>query len=89
MNDIPLSGNLFKFILYADDIIPFSALDYSLSLDISASSELLSRVGKWLIMNHLSIYIKTKYMLFHPRQKDVNHVTPEPTMNGEKIRKSR
>ena len=90
MNDMPLSSKLFKFILYADDTTLFSALDYSLSLDISTSCELinreLSRVGEWLIINRLSINIsKTKYIIFHPRQKDISHVTLEPTLNGDKI----
>ena len=90
MNDMSQASSIFKFILYADDTTLFSALDYSLSLDIPASSELinreLSRVGEWLIINRLSINItKTKYMLFHPRQKDVSHMTLEPTLNGEKI----
>ena len=90
MNDIPqAASSLFKFILYADDTSLFSALDYSLSLDIPASSELfnreLSRVGEWLIINRLSINItKTKYMLFHPRQKEVSYMTLEPTLSGEK-----
>ena len=91
MNDMPQASSIFKFILYADDTTLFSPLDYSLSLDIPASSELinreLSRVGEWLIINRLSINIikKTKYMLFHPKQKDVSHITLEPTLNGEKI----
>ena len=90
MNDMPLSSKLFKFILYADDTTLFSALDYSLSLDISTSCELinreLSRVGKWLKINPSpSISPKTKYMIFHPRQKDISHVTLEPTLNGDKI----
>ena len=89
MNDMPLSSKLFKFILYADDTTLFSVLDYSLSLDISTSGELinreLSRVGEWLIINRLSINIsKTKYIIFHPRQKDISHVTLEPTLNGDK-----
>ena len=90
MNDMSLSCKLFKFILYADDTTLFSALDYSLSLDISTSCELidreLSRVGEWRIINCLSINIsKTKYMILHPRQKDISHVTFEPTLNGDKI----
>ena len=90
MNDMLQASSLFKFILYADDTAIFSALDYSLSLDIPASSERiyreLSLVGERLIINRVSINItKTKYMLFHPRQKDVNHLTLEPTLNGEKL----
>ena len=91
MNDMPLSSKLFKFTLYVDDTTLFSAIDYSLSLDISASCELinreLSRVRKWLIISRPSINIsKNKNdMLFHPRQKDINHVTLGPTLNGDKI----
>ena len=90
MNDIPLSSKLFEFILYADDTTVFSTLDYSLLLDISTSCELvnrkLSRVGEWQIINRLSINIsKMKYMIFHHRQKDISHVTLEPTPNGDKI----
>ena len=90
MNDTPLSSKLFEFILYADDTTLFSALDCSLSLDSSTSCELinreLSRVGEWLIIYRLSNNIsKTKYMIFHPRQKDISHVTLEPILNGDKI----
>ena len=86
MNDKPLSSKLFKFIPYADDTTLFCALNYALSLDISTSCELiyreLFRVEEWLIINRLSINIsKTKYMIFHPRQKDISHVTLEPTLN--------
>ena len=44
MNDMPLSSKLFKSILYADDTTLFSVLDYSPSLDISTSCELINRV---------------------------------------------
>ena len=58
---MPLSSNLFKFILYADDTAHFSAFDYSQSLGISASRE-LSRFGELLLINRLSNNIhKTKY----------------------------
>ena len=72
---MPQDSKLFKSILYAVDTTLFSALDCSLSLDISASSELVHRelscVGEWLVINRLSINIsKTKYMLFHPRRKE-------------------
>ena len=42
MNDMPQASSLFKFILYADATL-FSALDYALSLDIPAPSELINR----------------------------------------------
>ena len=90
MNDLPLSSKLFRLILYADDITLFSALDYSLSLDISTSCELINRelshVGELLKINRLSINIsKTKYTIFHSRHKEISHVTLEPTLNGDKI----
>ena len=95
MNDMPQASSLFEFILYADDTTLFSALDNVLSLDIPASSELINRelshVREWLIRNRLSINIteKTKYMLFHPKQKDGSHIPLEPTLNEEKNRTSR
>ena len=30
-------------------------------------------------------YLQTKYMIFHPRQKGISHVTLEPTLNGDKM----
>ena len=42
MNDMPQASNLFKIILYVDGTTLFSALDYSLSLDILASRELMN-----------------------------------------------
>ena len=88
-HDMPLSIKLFRFIPYADDTTLSSALDYSLSLDISTSCELINRelprVGEWLKMSRLSINIsKTKYMIFHPRQKDISYVTLELILNGDK-----
>ena len=43
MNDMPLSSNLFKSILYTDDTTLFRTLDYSLSLVVSISCELINR----------------------------------------------
>ena len=43
MNDMSLSSKLFEFIIYADDTTRFSTLDYSLSLDIPTSCELINR----------------------------------------------
>ena len=90
MNDKPLSSKLFKCIPYADDTTLFCDLNYALSLDISTPCELINkelfRVEEWLIINRLSINIsKTKYMIFHSRQKDISHVTLEPTLNWDKI----
>ena len=55
MNNMPHASDLFKFIFYADDTTLFGELDYSLSLVISASSELINRefssVGEWPIIN--------------------------------------
>ena len=56
-NDTPLASNLIKFILCADDTAVFGAIDYSLSQDISAFSELVNRelfcVGEWLMVDRL------------------------------------
>ena len=83
MNDMPQASSIFKFILYADDTTLFSALDYSLSLDIPASSELinkeLARVGEWLMINRLSINITKQSICYstpNRRTSAIWHLNP-------------
>ena len=58
-NDMRQASNLFKFILYADDTTLLSALDYSLSLDIPASSEIINRIiSCWGTVNGKSLIHK-------------------------------
>ena len=74
VNDIQNSTNYFKFIMYADDTTLFCPT--------SASHELINiefnKVYAWLCANKLSLNIKkTKYMVFHNRNKNITHLLPE------------
>ena len=90
MNDISYTSQLFKFILYADDTTLFSSIEYSLptytsNVDLLLNNELIN-ICDWLIINKLSPNIsKTKYMVFHPYQKDVSHLVPSLTINDTEI----
>ena len=77
MNDISYTSQLFKFILCADDTTLFSSIGYSLptytsNVDLLLNNELIY-ICDWLIINKFSLNIsKTKYMVFHPYQKDIS-----------------
>ena len=92
MNDISYTSQLFKFILYADDTTLFSSIEYSLpkytsNVDILLNNELIC-ICDWLIINKLSLNIsKTKYMVFHPYQKDISQLVPSLTINDTEIEK--
>ena len=93
MNDIALVSKAFKFVLYADDTTLFTTIEYSIPICISNDDKLLnhelSSICNWLIMNKLSLNIsKTKFMLFHPYQKDVTGLIPIIMINGAEIEKS-
>lgn len=90
MNDIPSSSKLFKYVLYADDTTLFSTIEYAIPMSNAASTQSinneLDKVSEWLITNRLSLNVsKTKYILFHPRQKDISNIIPELFINGDKI----
>ena len=81
MNDIPKVSKIFKFILYADDTTLFSTIEFSVPIERSNVNQMLnyelSLVCEWLNVNKLSLNInKTKFMVFHPYQKEVLHLTP-------------
>ena len=81
MNDIPNVSKIFKFILYADDTTLFSTIEFSVPIERSNVNQMLnnelSLVCEWLNINKLSLNInKTKFMVFHPYQKEVLHLTP-------------
>ena len=73
INDLCNASKLFKMIIYADDTILYSTLDVfdnyiSKNLNIE-----LTKVADWLKLNNLSINIKkSKFMVFHMPQKQVN-----------------
>ena len=81
MNDIPNVSKIFKFILYADDTTLFSTIEFSVPIERSDVNQMLnnelSLVCEWLNINKLSLNInKTKFVVFHPYQKEVLHLTP-------------
>ena len=90
MNDIPSSSSYFEFILYADDTTLFSTIKYSISMNdpnpFQLINEELHKVGEWLSSNRLSLNVKkTKFMLFHTYQKNIDHLTPNIFLNGDTI----
>ena len=92
MNDLPCASNLFHSILYADDTTLFSTIEYSIPLQNSnvndqVNQELL-QVYEWLAVNTLSFNInKTKFMVFHPYQKDISQLTLTLNIKNNEIEK--
>ena len=96
MNDIHLVTEKFSSILYADD----TTLDSPLcSFDVMANNRSynkdtigqninceLKKVTDWLSINKLSLNVKkTKFMIFHYRQKNISQYIPEIMIGGMKI----
>ena len=90
MNDIPQSSQSFRFILYADDTNLFTTVEYSLPISISNVSEILNNelkeINDCLSLNKLTLNIqKTKFMVFHPYQKDIAGLIPMLKINDVEI----
>ena len=90
MNDIPFSSKYFDFILFADDTSlksfmnihtpTFSKQYLSNTINIE-----LAKVHDWLAVNKLSLNVKkTKFMVFHTRQKNIQLHVPELKI-GDKV----
>ena len=96
MNDLHIATRIFHSILYADDTTlqtPLCAFKIQLipseieNLSKSINSE-LSKIQEWLAINKLSLNIsKTKYMLFHHKQKDVSHIELNLEINNTPLEK--
>ena len=89
---LPNASQAFRFILYAVVTNIFSTIEYSTPTCTSKTDELLNRelslVNEWLEINKLSLNIgKTKYMIFHPHQKDITDLIPRLNMNMVEIEK--
>ena len=85
INDLPKCSKVFRFILYADDTSLFSTL--SISDPGSNASNILNRelnnVYEWLSINKLSLNVsKTKYILFHAKNKRLTDIIPQLFING-------
>ena len=90
VNDLPQCSSLFDFVLYADDTTVFSSIEYAFTeQSIDQKDEIndeLQQVGDWLAVNRLVLNVeKTKYMVFHPYQKDISSLNTELCINGEHI----
>ena len=87
MNDICNSTDKFEFILYADDTTLY--ISFASRTD---TSELINpeirKVSRWLSINKLSINVsKTKYILFHAKNKDLTHCIPTIILQGNIIKR--
>ena len=96
MNDIAEASDNFHSILYADDtsltepistfdiITPRGQIDkYNLATNINKE---LENIYNWLCVNKLSLNIpKTKFMIFHHRQKRIDSIIPNLIINNHQI----
>ena len=76
LNDLVNVSDKFNYIMYADDTtIYFNLEDFpAINLGMNVSHE-LSKVNNWLRHNKLSLNAdKTKCMVFHTRQKHIEHI---------------
>ena len=85
INDLITVSNKLKFIMYADDTTIYFNLEdfdpYNLERDINND---LEKITLWLKMNKLSLNVqKTKLMIFHRRQKQINELNI--SINGTDI----
>ena len=74
INDIQNCSEYFKCVKYADDT---SLLNPSFNIDnydLTTVNDELNKVYIWLCINRLSLNIKkTKYMIFHNKNKPIDH----------------
>ena len=93
MNDIHKVTDKFHFVLYADDtslVQPLCTFSSPVGNDTSESSSAINKelklITDWLALNKLSLNVKkTKMMLFHHRQKNVESLIPTLKINGATI----
>ena len=94
MNDLKEACNRFFPILYADDTGLVSSLcsflhdeDVSNTCEISRNiNDELYCVQEWLNVNRLSLNVsKTKYMIFHHRQRKIDGFIPDIRINDSPI----
>ena len=94
MNDLKEACNRFFPILYADDTGLVSSLcSFLHDKDVSNICEISSNINdelycvqEWLNVNRLSLNVsKTKYMIFHPRQRKIDEFIPDIRINDSPI----
>ena len=98
MNDIAEATDNFHSVLYADDTTLTEPLSsFNLVIDSnkidkkvmeSNINKELDNIYKWLCVNKLSLNIpKTKFMIFHHRQKNIENIIPSLFINNHPIEK--
>ena len=98
MNDIHMASQNFNVILYADDtnlISPLCSFNSSFHINKESidhvSDQINTKLGniqEWLNINKLSLNVKkTKFMIFHHYQQNINNIIPRLKMNSETIEK--
>ena len=95
INDLHLVSSLFEFILYADDSTLLSTLClFSDNVSNIANNKTLvqsinkeiDKIQDWLTANMLSLNLnKTKMMVFHNKQKNIEKHIPKISINGTEI----
>ena len=82
INDISNASKLFEAILFADDTNLFSTMNmfytftpktkYDMDILSNRINKELEKIYEWLQINKLSLNVdKTKYMIFHSKQKNI------------------
>jgi len=76
INDINMATDLFEIVIYADDTTLCGSLNTRNNEDTTLINENLDKISNWLVLNKLSANnSKTKYMLFHNKQKKITPLT--------------
>ena len=85
INNLPMSSQLFEFIIYADDTTLSGILKTRYTdIDILHINSELDKISDWLKTNKLSLNVnKTKMMLFYQPQRKVD--IPKLKMNNTEI----
>jgi tetrahydromethanopterin S-methyltransferase subunit G len=95
MNDIHNASNKFHAILFADDSNFTSTLcSFDENDDVKQNRDLICNkinselkcIQTWLEVNKLSLNIKkTKFMIFHNKRRNIEHMIPKLVVNGQNI----
>ena len=81
MNDIPNASEAFKYILYADDTTLFNTIQISVGAPLVNNQ--LAKISDRLVVNKLSLNVKkTKFVVFHAINKDIEELVPELQINN-------
>ena len=91
-----MASQNFNVILYADDtnlVSPLCSFDSTMPINNASIERVseqinieLSNIQEWLNINKLSLNVKkTKFMIFHHYQRNINNIIPTLKINSETI----